>query len=282
MGKMSAIAGLVAVLISVTSCSGAESAGSPDTPSASQSQVRVPDVEGMKAGPAAARLLGELLDYRVIGSDAALANEWPTYALVTNQSIDAGSAAAPGTVVEITLNMTASEATAKLTTERAEASAAAAKEAAEAEAEEANKAAAAKAAQEKAAAEAQARADSEAAAAKAAAEKKAAEEKAARERHVTYIVEADGPIGVITYTNFVNNKMGQEQSSDEVMGPVTKVYTFDESAFGGRYSFWSLGVIAQAGTGTSKITCRILLNGNELSSQASTGQYSVVSCNAGG
>lgn len=107
-------------------------------------------------------------------------------------------------------------------------------------------------------------------------------EKAARERNVTYIVEADGPIGVITYTDFVNNQMGQEQSSDEVMGPVKKVYKFDESDFGGRYSFWSLGVNAQAGAGTSKITCRILLNNRELAKQTSTGQYSVVSCNASG
>ncbi|MDP9933832.1 hypothetical protein J2T11_000156 [Paenarthrobacter nicotinovorans] len=99
---------------------------------------------------------------------------------------------------------------------------------------------------------------------------------------VTYIVEADGPIGIITYTNFVGNKMGQEQASDEVWGPVEKSYEFDASNFESSYGFWSLGVSAQAGAGTSTVTCRIMHDGREISKQTSTGQYSVVTCNAGG
>ena len=99
---------------------------------------------------------------------------------------------------------------------------------------------------------------------------------------MTYIVEADGPIGIITYTNFVGNKMGQEQSSDEVWGPVEKSYDFDAFGFESSYAFWSLGVNAQAGAGTSTITCRILRDGREISRQTSTGQYSVVTCNVGG
>jgi hypothetical protein len=100
--------------------------------------------------------------------------------------------------------------------------------------------------------------------------------------HMTYIVEADDPIGIITYTNFVGNKMGQEQSSDEVWGPVEKSYDFDAFEFESSYAFWSLGVNAQAGAGTSTITCRILRDGREISRQTSTGQYSVVTCTVGG
>lgn len=100
--------------------------------------------------------------------------------------------------------------------------------------------------------------------------------------HVTYIVEADGPIGIITYTNFLGNKMGQEQSSDEVWGPVEKSYDFDAFGFESSYGFCSLGVMAQAGAGTSTITRRILRGGREIFKQTSTGQYSVGRCNVSG
>ncbi|MDQ0664543.1 hypothetical protein QFZ35_003041 [Arthrobacter ulcerisalmonis] len=105
---------------------------------------------------------------------------------------------------------------------------------------------------------------------------------APKQVHVTYIVEADGPIGTITYTNFVGNKIGQEQSADEIWGPVEKSYNFDAFGFESSYGFWSLGVSAQAGAGTSTITCHILRDGREISKQTSTGQYSVVTCNVGG
>jgi hypothetical protein len=105
---------------------------------------------------------------------------------------------------------------------------------------------------------------------------------APKQVHVTYVVEADGPIGIMTYTNFVGNKMGQEQSSDEDWGPVEKSYDFDAFGFESSYGFWSLGVNAQAGAGTSTITCRILRDGREISKQTSTGQYSIVTCNVGG
>lgn len=130
--------------------------------------------------------------------------------------------------------------------------------------------ASAKAEQDKQAAEAQAKADQLAAA-----------ERARTDRTVTYVVEADGPIGVITYTNWVDNQMGQEQASD-VAGPATKEYKFRASSFESRYGIWSLGVSAQAGDGTSSITCRILMNGKEIAAQTSTGPYSIVSCQKGG
>ncbi|QOT19355.1 hypothetical protein [Paenarthrobacter sp. YJN-5] len=98
---------------------------------------------------------------------------------------------------------------------------------------------------------------------------------------VKYVVEADGPIGLITYTNFVGNKMGQEQASDEVWGPVEKTYEFAASSFESTYGFWSLGVSAQGSGATGSITCRIFRDGNEISTQTSTGAYSMVMCNAG-
>lgn len=270
MGKSAAVTSLLALLLSATSCASTP-AGISVTPSAARSQIEVPNVEGLEVDAAINRLTSENFDYRVLGSDGVPVAEWPVSALVEKQSIGAANASEPGATVEVTLKMTAAAATAQSVKERTEASAAAAKEAA-----------AAIAAEEKAAAEAKAKAAREEAAAKAAAAKKTAEEKAARERNVTYLVEADGTISMVTYTNFVNNQMGQEQSSNEVMGPVKKVYKFDESDFGGQYGFWSLGVNAQAGANTSTITCRILLNGRELAKQTSTGPYSVVSCNAGG
>jgi hypothetical protein len=98
---------------------------------------------------------------------------------------------------------------------------------------------------------------------------------------VKYVVEADGPIGLITYTNFVGNKMGQEQASDEVWGPVEKTYEFAASSFESTYGFWSLGVSAQGSAATGSLTCHIFLDGKEISTQTSTGAYSVVLCNAG-
>ncbi len=98
---------------------------------------------------------------------------------------------------------------------------------------------------------------------------------------VKYVVEADGPIGLITYTNFVGNKMGQEQASDEAWGPVEKTYEFAASSFESTYGFWSLGVSAQGSGATGSITCRIFRDGNEISTQTSTGAYSMVMCNAG-
>lgn len=103
-----------------------------------------------------------------------------------------------------------------------------------------------------------------------------------KQSQVKYIVEADGPIGLITYTNFIGNKMGQEQATEEVWGLVEKAYEFASSDFETRYGIWSLGVSAQAGAGTASVTCRIMLDGREISKQTSTGPYALVICNAGG
>ncbi len=95
---------------------------------------------------------------------------------------------------------------------------------------------------------------------------------------VTYVIEADGPIGLITYTNYIERQIGQEQTTNEVNGPVKKTYTFPASAFFEGTSF-SLGVIAQGSGSTTSITCRILLEGHELTKQTSSGPYAAVSCN---
>jgi hypothetical protein len=101
---------------------------------------------------------------------------------------------------------------------------------------------------------------------------------------VTYVVETDGVIGNITYTNFIGGHMGQEQATDETPGPVSKDYVFPESDMdggAGHGKLVSLGGGAQAGADTGSITCRILVNGREAAKQTSTGGYAVVSCNYG-
>jgi hypothetical protein len=94
---------------------------------------------------------------------------------------------------------------------------------------------------------------------------------------VTYRVETDGTIGVITYGNFIDGQMGSEQAADEVAGPVEKTYTFPGHIFDTR-GFTSLDVTAQAGAGSHSITCQILLDGREVSKHTSTGAFAVVDC----
>lgn len=61
-----------------------------------------------------------------------------------------------------------------------------------------------------------------------------------------------------------------------------KTYEFAASRFESTYGFWSLGVNAQGSDATVSITCRIFLDGKEISTQTSTGAYSIVMSNAGG
>lgn len=95
---------------------------------------------------------------------------------------------------------------------------------------------------------------------------------------VTYVVESDAPIGVITYTTFINGQMGQEQASDQAAGTIKKDYTYPLRYFDGS-GLVSLGVGAQAGAGATSITCRVLIDGQERIAKTSTGPYTVVSCN---
>ncbi|WP_411373280.1 hypothetical protein ACLH0K_08870 [Arthrobacter sp. MPF02] len=198
------------------------------------------------------------IQYEVLGADGepydvvAYPPGWGV--TIDKQSIRWGEPVSPGTIVQLTISLTDADQEALDGIKAAQASSSAS-------------------------ASAKAEAEKQAADAKAEADRRAAEERANAERVVSYVVEAAGPIGVITYTNWVDNQMGQEQASD-VYGPVTKEYRFRDSSF--NYGMWSLGVSAQAGAGTPSVTCRILVNGREIAAQTSTGPYSVVSCQKGG
>lgn len=211
----------------------------------------------------AAELNREGIKYRVVGSDGTPYNTAlypPDWGItIDDQSIPWNQEVPADAIVELKISAVEKDARAKAAETEAAYSAA-----------QASASAAAKAEQDKQAAEAKAKADQLAAA-----------EKAKSERTVSYVVEADGPIGVITYTNWIDNQMGQEQAAD-MYGPVTKDYKFKASSFESRYGIWSLGVSAQAGAGTSSITCRILMDGREIAKQTSTGPYSIVMCQKGG
>lgn len=267
--KITAAAAAILAL-SISACSAPASGQDPSAASPTQGQTasatatfgpddkKMPAVIHKSFTTGAAQLDRAGIKYEVLGADGqpydVVANPPGWGVTIDKQSIPWGEPVPPGTIVQLTISLTDADQKALDGIKEAQASASAS--------------ASAKAAEEKQAADAKAEAD-----------RRAAEERANAERVVSYVVEADGPIGVITYTNWVNNQMGQEQASD-VYGPVTKEYRFRDSSF--NYGMWSLGVSAQAGAGTSSVTCRILVNGREIAAQTSTGQYSVVSCNKGG
>lgn len=93
---------------------------------------------------------------------------------------------------------------------------------------------------------------------------------------IKYIVTADGPISMSTFGNMIGGSLSTEQANDEV-SPITKEYFFpyDDVDDG----FNSFTVSAQAGEGTTTISCQILQNGKVIKKQTSTGSYAVVSCN---
>lgn len=98
---------------------------------------------------------------------------------------------------------------------------------------------------------------------------------------VTYIVESDGPIELVTYTHFIGGSTAQEQDSAPAGGRVEKSYTFKSSDMFQKYGFWSLGVSGMAGPNAATISCSIILHGQVVSTQTSTGPYANVMCNQG-
>lgn len=95
---------------------------------------------------------------------------------------------------------------------------------------------------------------------------------------IKYVVTADGSIRTSTFGNMVGGSLSTEQANDEV-SPVIKEYFFPyEDVDDG---FNSFTVSAQAGEGTTTISCQILQNGKVIKKQTSTGSYAVVSCNGG-
>lgn len=90
---------------------------------------------------------------------------------------------------------------------------------------------------------------------------------------ITYEVSGSGTAGNITYVK--DDKMGMEQVNGTSL-PWTKDVTFD----GGVLTFQPLSLVAQSGSGgNGEISCRILRNGEEITSSTSSGPYAVVSCN---
>lgn len=94
-------------------------------------------------------------------------------------------------------------------------------------------------------------------------------------RKVTYLITADGPILNTTFGNMVNGKLCTEQAND-VASPFAKEYTFDKWQF--ERDFRSLSVTAQAGEGTTTISCQINIDDVPGPVNTSTGPYAVVMC----
>lgn len=89
---------------------------------------------------------------------------------------------------------------------------------------------------------------------------------------ITYEVTGSGTAGSVTYVKDAN--MGMEQVNGTSL-PWTKDVTFD----GGAFSFQPLSLVAQSGSGgNGEITCRILRDGQEITSSTSSGPYAVVTC----
>lgn len=89
---------------------------------------------------------------------------------------------------------------------------------------------------------------------------------------ITYEVTGSGTAGNITYVK--DDKMGMEQVNGTSL-PWTKEVTFDSGVF----TIQPLSLVAQSGSGgNGEITCRILRNGEEITSSTSSGPYAVVSC----
>ncbi len=90
---------------------------------------------------------------------------------------------------------------------------------------------------------------------------------------ITYEVTGKGSASNVTYIKDKN--MGQEQVASAKL-PWSKKVTFD----GGLLSFQPLSLVAQNGQSGGDITCRILKNGQELTSSTSSGAFAVVTCSA--
>lgn len=88
---------------------------------------------------------------------------------------------------------------------------------------------------------------------------------------VTYQVTGTGKATSISYTK---EGFQMEQTSNARL-PFSKDLTFkdDVTAFSG------LSLVAQNGASSGDITCKILVDGKEVASSTSSGQYALVTCN---
>jgi hypothetical protein len=95
-------------------------------------------------------------------------------------------------------------------------------------------------------------------------------------RKITYVITADGPILNATFGNTMDGGMSTEQAND-VASPFTKEYTFTQAQLE-RAGFSVFSVSAQAGEGTTTISCQINLDEVAGPVKTSTGPYAIVMC----
>lgn len=89
---------------------------------------------------------------------------------------------------------------------------------------------------------------------------------------ITYEVTGKGTAGNITYVK--DSNMGMQQANG-----VDLPWKKDVSMDGGAFTFQPLTLSAQSGSGGGgDISCRILRNGEEVTSSTSSGPYAVVTC----
>ncbi|PPF78785.1 hypothetical protein C5B96_14175 [Subtercola sp. Z020] len=97
------------------------------------------------------------------------------------------------------------------------------------------------------------------------------------DHELTYRISSDAPTATtITYSSTVDGTLAEEQAKDAAL-PWIK--TLDITDGGGR-NYDSFALTATAGTGGTKISCAILLDGEQISHQTSTGAGASVTCSA--
>lgn len=91
---------------------------------------------------------------------------------------------------------------------------------------------------------------------------------------ITYEVTGKGVSKANNITYVKDSKFSQQQANN-VKLPFTKDVQLDN----GLFDYQPMSLVAQSGSGgNGEITCRILKNGQELTSSTSSGPYAVVTC----
>jgi hypothetical protein len=94
---------------------------------------------------------------------------------------------------------------------------------------------------------------------------------------ITYEVIGDGVSTANNITYIKDSNFGQQQENAESL-PWSKTIEFENGVFDAQ----PLSLVAQSGAGgDGSITCRILRNGEEVTSSTSSGPYAVVTCSGG-
>ena len=94
---------------------------------------------------------------------------------------------------------------------------------------------------------------------------------------ITYEVTGEGVTKANNITYVKDSNFGQQQENAAKL-PWSKKVQFDS----GMFTAQPLSLVAQSGSGGGgSITCRILRNGEEVTSSTSSGPYAVVTCSGG-